>query len=221
MSVRMIGAVIFSIPWASLSFLRWLKFWGIFYINLKAIKRSELQEALPLVLPKQKASFSTNDGMGAVTSDEKEQVRVSADVIPYLIGESVNASPMLVPQITQPDRVGWTYRESTWPVAPREPRIRGRVVFINEPSVVSYGETCMAMIANYRLATLVGDSTAGCNGNVSFIPLLGGFRVMWTGMDVRKHDRTSFYMTGFVPDYPVSRTINAVKNGVDEYLDKA
>jgi C-terminal processing protease CtpA/Prc len=128
---------------------------------------------------------------------------------------------MLTPQITRPDRAGWTYRESSWPVKPSAPRIKGRVVFINEPSVVSYGETCMAMIADYHLATLVGAPTAGCNGNVAFIPLPGDWQVMWTAMDVRKHDHTPFYTIGFVPDFPVTRTIAAVREGRDEYLEKA
>ena len=40
-------------------------------------------------------------------------------------------------------------------------------------------------------------------------------------MDVRKHDRSPFYTVGFVPDFPVVRTLRAVKEGRDEYLDKA
>ena len=79
----------------------------------------------------------------------------------------------------------------------------------------------MAMIADYHLATMVGGPTAGCNGTANFIPLPGGFRVMWTGMDVRKHDRSPFYGIGFVPDVPVTRTLRAVKEGRDEYLEAA
>ncbi len=44
---------------------------------------------------------------------------------------------------------------------------------------------------------------------------------MWTGMDVRKHDHSAFYTIGFMPDFPVTRTIQAVKEGRDEYLQKA
>jgi hypothetical protein len=44
---------------------------------------------------------------------------------------------------------------------------------------------------------------------------------MWTGMEVLKHDRSPFYTKGFVPDYPVARTIQAAKTGRDEYLEKA
>lgn len=79
----------------------------------------------------------------------------------------------------------------------------------------------MAMIADYHLAPLVGAPTAGCNGNAIFIPLPGGFRVTWTGMDVRKHDRSSFYTVGFAPDFPVARTIRAVAEERDEYLEDA
>jgi C-terminal processing protease CtpA/Prc len=106
-------------------------------------------------------------------------------------------------------------------VKPQAPRFKGRVVWINEPSVVSYGETCMAMIADYHLAALVGAPTAGTNGNANFIELPGGYRVMWTGMDVRRHDNSVFYCQGFVPDHPVPRTVQGIKDGRDEYLEKA
>jgi len=34
-------------------------------------------------------------------------------------------------------------------------------------------------------------------------------------------NRSPIYITGFPPDYPVARTIQAVKEGRDEYLEKA
>ncbi len=56
---------------------------------------------------------------------------------------------------------------------------------------------------------------------MNFIPLPAGGRGMWTGMDVRKHDHSPFYGVGFVPDFPVARTIQSVKEGRDEFLEKA
>lgn len=193
---------------------------GIFYVNLDSLSVPDYEAKLPQLAAARGVIFDWRwDGR---RGDEKaKQIQPSTDIIPHLIAQAVQASPMLVPQISQPDRVGWTYQESTWPVQPKAPRFHGRIVFINEPSVVSYGETCMAIIADYHLATLVGGPTAGCNGNANFIPLPGGFRVMWTGMDVRKHDRSPFYTIGFLPDFPVTRTLQAVKEGRDEYLAKA
>ena len=79
----------------------------------------------------------------------------------------------------------------------------------------------MALIDHYKLAALVGEPSAGCNGGVNFVPLSGGLKVMWTGMEVRKHDRTPLYGVGFAPGYPVKRTLQAVREGRDEYLEKS
>lgn len=44
---------------------------------------------------------------------------------------------------------------------------------------------------------------------------------MWTGMEVLRHDHSSFYSKGFAPDIAVSRTREAVLAGRDEYLEAA
>lgn len=194
---------------------------GIFYVNLHHLDAPSFEAKLPELAAARGVIFDWRSDGRSVGDPKAKRLAPDSDIIPHLIERSIQASPMLVPQVTAPDRIGWTYRESTWPVHPKAPRFSGRVVWINEPSVVSYGETCMAMIAHHRLATLVGAPTAGCNGNVNFIPLPGGFRVMWTGMDVRRMDRSPLYTVGFVPDVPVERTLRAVKEGRDEYLDAA
>ena len=193
---------------------------GIFYINLYELDAPGLEAKLPQLAGARGVIFDWRWG-GHMVAENAKQIQPHADIIPHLISQPIQASPMMIPLITAPDRIGWTYRTSTWPVKPKAPRLSGRVVFINEPSVVSYGETCMAMIADYHLATLVGAPTAGCNGNVNFISLPDSFRVMWTGMDVRKHDGSAFFGVGFVPDYPVTRTLRAVQEGRDEYLERA
>ncbi|MBC7368811.1 MAG: hypothetical protein H7343_18705 [Undibacterium sp.] len=193
---------------------------GIYYVNLSALDAIGLKEKQSQLAEARGVIIDWRFGRTGLGKDAK-MIEPDADILPHLISEAINASPMLIPQVTRPDRLGWTFRTSTWPVKPQIPRFKGRVVWINDPSVVSYGETCMAMIADYHLATLVGAPTAGTNGNVNFIELPGGYRVMWTGMDVRRHDNSVFYFKGFVPDYPVSRTIQSIKDGRDEYLEKA
>ena len=194
---------------------------GIFYVNLQSCEADEFERKLPELAKARGVIFDQrSDGRGG-GGNSIRYLEPITDIIPHLTGQTVQASPMRIPQVTAPDRFGWTYWENSWPVQPKAPRLGGQIVFINVPSVVSAGETCMAMIADYRLAKLVGEPTAGCNGGVNFIPLPGGFRVMWTGMEVLKHDRSPFYTKGFVPDYPVARTIQAAKTGRDEYLEKA
>jgi hypothetical protein len=193
---------------------------GVLYVNLYSLSAGDLENKLSQLTSARGVIFDWRWD-GRRVDDQTKQIQPHADIIPHLIDESIQASPMMIPQISLPDRAGWTYLKNTFLVQPKGPRFKSQIVFINEPSVVSYGETCMAMIADYHLAKLVGAPTAGCNGNASYIPLPGGFRVMWTGMEVRKHDRSPFYTIGFVPDYPVVRTVRAVKEGRDEYLEKA
>lgn len=195
---------------------------GIYYVNLLGLDATLFEEKLPQLAEARGIIFDwRSDGRRPANAEKFKMIEPHRDIIPHLIDQRIQASPMLVPRIVRPDRVGWSYQEATWPVEPKAPRFKGKSVFINLPSVVSYGETCMAMIADYKLAALVGEPTAGCNGNVNFIPLPGGFRVMWTGMDVRKHDHSAFYNAGFLPDFPVTRTLRAVREGRDEFLDRA
>jgi Peptidase family S41 len=194
---------------------------GVFYVNLQSCDADEFERKLPELAKARGVIFDWRSD-GRNTGDKQiRSLEPSIDIIPHLIGQSIQYSPMRIPQITLPDRAGWTYLEIKSSVQPKAPRLSGQIVFIDVPGVVSAGETCMAMIANYRLAKLVGEPTAGCNGGVNFIPLPGGFRVMWTGMEVLKHDRSPLYTIGFVPDFPVARTLRAVKEGRDEYLEKA
>lgn len=194
---------------------------GIFYVNVPGMSVSALEEKWPVLATARGVIFDERLAKPPVGRDQKESIQPHLHIIPHLIDTAVQASPMRIPKVSLPDRQGWEWTDSTWPVVPKAPRVQGRVVFINVPPVVSYGETCMAMIADYKLAQLVGEPTAGCNGNANFLLLPGGFRVMWTGMEVLKHDRSPFYGTGFVPDFPVTRTLQAVKESRDEFLEKA
>ena len=79
----------------------------------------------------------------------------------------------------------------------------------------------MGIIEHYRLAEIVGQPTAGTNGNVNPILLPGGFRVGWIGMKVIKHDGSQHHLVGIRPTVPVQRTIQGVTEGRDEFLEKA
>jgi len=193
---------------------------GVYYLNLYHCGAALLSEKMPLLAQAEGLIIDWRWD-GHKIPEGTEMISPHTDIVPHLIDNEVQASPMLIPLIVQPDRRGWRYDENTWPISPKAPRIKARIVFINEPSTVSYGETCMAVIADYHLATLVGAPTAGCNGNANFIPLPGGLRAMWTGMDVRKHDHSPFYLRGFTPDHPVSRTLEGVIAGRDEFLAAA
>ncbi len=79
----------------------------------------------------------------------------------------------------------------------------------------------MSFIEHYKLGEIVGQPTAGTNGNVNVINLPGNFRVTWTGMKVVKHDGSQHHLIGIQPTVPAERTIKGVIEGRDEFLEKA
>ncbi len=142
-------------------------------------------------------------------------------LIPHLIKTSVNSAWWNMPQIIYPNGEKMNFYKTNWSLEPKLPFFKSKSIIITAPCVVSSGETSMGIIDHYNLATTVGEPTAGCNGNANYINLPNGFRIMWTGMKVLKHDGSQHHLIGFQPDYPVTRTLQGVKNGRDEVLEKA
>lgn len=88
-------------------------------------------------------------------------------------------------------------------------------------SAISYAETYLGIIEHYQLAEIVGQSTAGTNGNVNKLILLDSYRICWTGMKVLKHDGSQHHGVGILPTVPVERTIKGIAEKRDEFLEKA
>ena len=79
----------------------------------------------------------------------------------------------------------------------------------------------MGIVEHYKLAEIVGQPTAGTNGNVNPFTIPGGFTIVWTGMRVLKHDGSQHHGVGIQPTIPASRTIEGIVEGRDELLEVA
>ena len=192
---------------------------GIFYINLQGCAKTEFIKRLPDIQSAQAVIFDWRR-IGPY-APEDDQLDVISDVLPHLTTGELPAPPIYLSSIAFPDGRHLQGRPVQWTIPPKDPLIQGQAVFITVPGVVSYGETCTALIKHHRLGVLVGDTTSGCNGGVSIIPLPGGLRVMWTQMRVTKHGGARLYLDGYEPDHRVSLSTAAVLRGEDEYLKKA
>ena len=94
------------------------------------------------------------------------------------------------------------------------------VVLVNELSQSQAEYTAMAFRAAPN-ATVVGSTTAGADGNISPILLPGGLRTMISGIGVYYPDGTPTQRVGIVPDVEVKPTIEGIREGRDELLEKA
>lgn len=106
-------------------------------------------------------------------------------------------------------------------LSPEVPQYQGKVVIlVNESSMSQAEYTAMALRAGPQ-AMVVGSTTAGADGNVSFIPLPGGLRLMMSGIGVFYPDKTPTQRVGIVPDVVVNPTRDGIREGRDEVLEEA
>ena len=94
------------------------------------------------------------------------------------------------------------------------------VVIVNEITQSSAEYTSMAFRAG-KNTTVIGSTTAGADGNVSTIFLPGGLRTMISGIGVYYPDGKDTQRLGIVPDIEVKPTVEGIRQGKDEVLEKA
>lgn len=186
---------------------------GIVYVDIARVDDRDFREALPRL---EKAE-------GIVIDFRGYPGRIRPDTFfPHLVDHLVTSPQWHIPFFTRPDRTDITFRRGDgWWISPAAPYLKAKRAFVIDGRAISYAESCLGIIEHEKLGTLVGGPTAGTNGNINPFTLPGGYRVIWTGMKVLKHDGTRHHGIGIQPTVPVSRTIAGVARGRDELLEKA
>jgi C-terminal processing protease CtpA/Prc len=70
-------------------------------------------------------------------------------------------------------------------------------------------------------AIVLGSTTAGADGNVSGIILPGNIFTYISGIGVLNPDGSETQRVGIIPDIKMEPTINGIREGKDELLEKA
>lgn len=159
----------------------------------------------------------------AVIFDLRGYPASNHNVISHLLSEpDTSDSWIRIPQFIYPDQKGAIgFENQGWQIPVEDPKIEGKSLFIIDARAISYAESYMSFIEHYQLAEIVGQPTAGANGSINFFNLPGNFRVTWTGMKVVKHDGSQLYKIGIEPTVQVDKTIEGVRQGRDEFLERA
>ena len=184
-----------------------------YYINISRIEMDEITELLP-DLAKAKAIICDLRGY-----PNKNHMFISH----LLKKKDTSNSWMQIPKIIYPNQKNIVdFEKYSWNLPSKEPYLGDKqIVFITDGSAISYAESYMGFIEGYDLATIIGQPTAGTNGNTNSFELEGGFSITWTGMKVLKHDGSQHHGVGIIPDIYIEKTIAGIKEGRDEFLEKA
>jgi len=186
---------------------------SVFYLNLDVIPMDAINDLMPQ-LEKSKA----------IICDMRGYPNGNHEFISHLLkSNDTTVAWMQVPKIIYPDRekiVG--YEGFEWKMRSAKPYLGDKqIIFITDGRAISYAESFMGYIEGYDLATIIGQPTAGTNGNVNSFELPGGYGIRWTGMKVVKHDGSQQHAIGILPDVYIEKTLDGVKSRKDEFLEKA
>ncbi|NAS13004.1 S41 family peptidase [Poritiphilus flavus] len=188
---------------------------SVMYLNITTIEMETINELMPQ-LQKSKS----------IICDLRGYPNKNHEFIRHLLkSNDTTKSWMMVPKIIYPDQenlLGYEARNWMEVMKSKKPFLGDKqVIFITNGEAISYAESYMGYIKGYELATIVGQPTAGTNGNANSFELPGGYVVTWTGMKVVKHDGSQLHAIGILPDIYVNKTIQGLKSGKDEFLEKA
>jgi C-terminal processing protease CtpA/Prc len=185
---------------------------NIWYIDLGRAEPNDVDDKIK--------KFATAKG---VVLDLRGYPRGTQYLFQHMTDQHMQSQKWQTPQQVRPNGIDMKEIKTgrRWEMPPREPRFQGKMVFITNASAISYAESCMSIVAHYKLGEIIGSPTAGANGNVNPFSLPGGYRVSWTGMRVMNHDDSQHHVRGVQPTIPMAPTIEGIRQGKDELLERA
>jgi hypothetical protein len=181
---------------------------GVWYVDVTRTQDKDVDEALPkLALAK------------AIVFDVRGYPRVTPKWLQHLTTTPMRSAQWHIPVVDRPGEMTFV-RGGEWNLVPLQPYLPGKKVVLTNGGAISYAESTMGIVEHYKLGEIVGEATAGTNGNVSPFELPGGYGISWTGMKVLKQDGGRHHGVGIAPTVPVARTQAGVAAGRDEVLER-
>ena len=169
---------------------------GIWYVDLTRVLAAQLR---PMLETLAKARGVVFDVRGYPTD-------AGAAVLPHLMRASEDSTDrwMHVPRFARPFGEVAEWQDLSWNLQPSTPYIAGQRIFLTDGRAISYAESVMGYVSDYKLGTIIGGTTAGANGNVANFSVPGGFSIAFTGMRVTRHDgHTPYHTAGVSADIPL------------------
>ena len=190
-------------------------FWedeGVAYVDICSISADEFAEVEAQVL--------SADGL-LIDLRKYPQPGMFNAIVEALFPGPTPYIQVRIPVVATPDPL---VRESIvrWPELPAsaEETFSGPVVVLIGGDAISASETIATLLQDHRGAVMVGEPTAGTNGDITWIDLPFGLGTWISGLEVRHTDGRPYQGIGTIPDVVVHPTIQGIREGRDEILDK-
>lgn len=182
---------------------------NIGYINLKNVKSDSIIEIMTslrhtkaLILDLRNGVFDLWGGIGQFLKYERR---------PFV--------KILKPDISYPGK--FHFAETKNCCYKRDDIYEGKVILLVNENTQSHAEFTGMVFQTGNNVITIGSQTAGADGTVSYIPLLGSYKTSMSGVGIFYPNGSETQRKGLKIDIEVKPTINGIKKGIDEVLEKA
>jgi hypothetical protein len=141
------------------------------------------------------------------------------NLLSHFISHPIPSPEFRAPIVSPTSRGG--YEDESWLLWPTAPSLNCRMFVLLDTRAVSAVETALQIIHDNHLATLIGEASAGTNGNVNTFSVPGGFEVRFTGLRTSAPDGSTVQGRGITPDQVVHPSLEGIRAGRDEILEAA
>jgi C-terminal processing protease CtpA/Prc len=102
-----------------------------------------------------------------------------------------------------------------------KPHYKGKTVMLINELAGSQAEHSGLFFEAANGTRFIGSPTAGANGDITNFTVPGGIRITFSGHGVRHADGRQLQRVGLLPDIEVRPTIQGIREGRDEVLERA
>lgn len=186
---------------------------SVIYINLTSMDIASINDIMPTL----------NDSK-SIIFDLRGYPNRNHKILTHLLSVNDTAKSFFkVPNIMYPHRENIVGHESyQWDLKKCDPYLGNKqILFITDGRAISYAESIMAYVKGYKLGKIIGQSTAGANGNFNSMTLIGNIKISWTGMKTVKLDGSRLHGIGIHPDIRLEKTVDGLLLDKDEFLEYA
>jgi hypothetical protein len=181
----------------------------VFYVDLHTLDAETWHGLVPRL----------SDARAIVFDLRGYMTNVAFDVLAHFVTGTIQSPKWQIPIVSANRKR--EYQESRWTISPRVPRITARAVFLVDGRSASACETILQIVKDNKLGMIIGERSAGTNGNLVSFETFGRMTVSFTGMRVLSKDGTVIQGVGIEPDVVARPTVAGLTAGRDEVLDAA
>ncbi len=179
------------------------------YVDMGRLKKAEI-----------KPMFNSFSGAKAVIFDMRNYPNfIVYDLCNYLAPETIPFVQFLAPDYSFPGK--FVRDERSEYGHKQEAPFKGKlIILVNEITQSRAEFTTMALRALPN-AVIIGSQTAGADGNAVDVVLPGGYKFIISGLGVYYPDGRETQRIGIKPDVYVEPTVEGIRQGKDEVLERA